>query len=128
VALGICLAHQQQEAAAEALPQASAANLQYQPCRDGQLSEVVTQVPLNPPPRAPSAAMFASHAFLPATSDIPLTLGRKNRICCFGRKKIMTSKRVDNSPPGGPLLEWEGNWNEGNATVPISVPGTIHGN
>ena len=47
-----------------------------------------------PFPRAPSAAMFASHAFLPATSDIPLTLDfdfgslrKKNRIFCFGGKK-----------------------------------------
>jgi len=46
------------------------------------------------PPRAPSAAMLASHTFLPATSDISLTLvfglgslGRENRICCFGGKK-----------------------------------------
>jgi len=40
-----------------------------------------------PPPRAPSATMFARHPFLPATSDILLTLGRKNRICCFGGGK-----------------------------------------
>jgi len=39
------------------------------------------------PHRAPSAAMFASHAFLLATSDIPLTLGRKNRVWSFGGKK-----------------------------------------
>ena len=43
--------------------------------------------------------MFASHAFLPATSDIPLTLDfdfgslrKKNWIFCFGGKKIMTLK------------------------------------
>ena len=52
-----------------------------------------------PPPRVPSAAMFASHAFLPATSDIPLTLGRKNRIFCFVGKKIVTSKRRELTSP-----------------------------
>jgi len=51
------------------------------------------------PPRAPSAAMFASHAFFPATSDIPLNLGRKYRIFCFGEKKIVTSKRRELTSP-----------------------------
>jgi len=79
------------------------------------------------PPRTPSTVMFASHAFLPATSDIPLTLWRQDRICCFGRKKNrdLETKGVDQSPPGGPLPELEWNRNEGNTTVPIRVPGTI---
>ena len=63
-------------------------------------------------------------------SDIPLTrgiLGRKNRVCCFGgeQNRDFETKGVDLSPPGGTLPEWEGNRN---ATVPISVPGTIPGN
>jgi len=47
--------------------------------------------------------MFASHAFLPATSDIPLTLGRKNRIGCFGGIKNLDfeMKGADQSPPRG---------------------------
>ena len=64
------------------------------------------------PPRAPSAVMFASHAFLPATSDISLTLRRKNRVCCFGGKKIATSKRREmTSPPQGDHY-WNGKGTE----------------
>jgi len=32
------------------------------------------------------------------SSNIPLTLGRKNWVCCFGGKKIMTSKRMELTP------------------------------
>ena len=36
------------------------------------------------------------------SSNIPLTLGRKNWVCCFGGKKIMTSKRMElTCPPQG---------------------------
>jgi len=41
----------------------------------------------------------------------------------------MTLKELDDqSAPGGPPPDSEGNAYEGNATVPISVPGTIPGN
>jgi len=56
-------------------------------------------------------------------------MGEKTESALLARKKIVTSKRreFDLSPPGGRLQEWEGNGNhdEGKATVPISVPGTI---
>jgi len=44
--------------------------------------------------------MFSSHTFFPATSDIPLTLGRKNQISYFDEGNILTSKRRNlTSPP-----------------------------
>jgi len=44
-------------------------------------------VPLNSPPR-PQRSHVRQPRVPPATSDIPLTLGRKNRIRCFGGKKM----------------------------------------
>jgi len=44
---------------------------------------------------------------------------------CF---RDFETKGVDLSSPGGTLPEWEGNGNEGNAPVPISVLRTIPGN
>ena len=43
----------------------------------------------NPIPPLPNTGMFASNAFqvLPASSDIALTLGRKNKVCFFGGEK-----------------------------------------
>jgi hypothetical protein len=47
------------------------------------------------------------------SSDIPVTLGRKNRVCCLGgkKKREFETKGVDLSPPGGTQPEWEGNGN-----------------
>jgi len=41
----------------------------------------------NPIPILHNTAMFASNAFLPASSDISLTLGRKNGVCFLSGKK-----------------------------------------
>ena len=69
------------------------------------------------PPRASSAVMFASHAFLPATSDIPLTLvfgfgslGRKNRMYCFGGE--ITWLQNEGSWPVSPRRTTTGMWRE----------------
>ena len=58
-----------------------------------------------------------------------LSWGRKIGLIFWQNKKLWREmKGVDLSPRRGPLPEWEGNGNQGNATVPISVPGTITGN
>jgi len=46
--------------------------------------------------------MFASHTFLPATSDIPLNLGRKYLVYCFGGEKHrdFEPKGFDQCPRG----------------------------
>jgi len=66
--------------------------------------------------------MFASHAFLPATTDIPLTLGfwffafwsweaKPNLPFWREKNRDFETKGVELSPSGGPLPEWEGNRN-----------------
>jgi len=48
----------------------------------------------------------------------------------FGGIQILTSNRrkLTLTPTGGSLWEGEGNGNHQNATVPVSIPGSIHGN
>ena len=57
--------------------------------------------PWTPPPRPQHSHVLQPHV-PPPTSEIPVTLGRKNRICCCGGKKIVTSKRRElTCPPQG---------------------------
>jgi len=68
--------------------------------------------------------MFASHASLPGSSDIPLTLGRK---MIFWRGKIVVEpQEFFLTPPGRSRREGAGNYR--NATFPVkleSVPRVI---
>ena len=61
------------------------------------------------------------------TEDSVKTEGRK---FLFWRGKILTSNRreLTNTTPGGSLWEGEGNENYRNATIPVSIPGSIPGN
>ena len=54
-------------------------------------------------------------------------LGEK---CFFGGEIFLTSNRreLTYTPPGGSLWEGEGNGNYRNATIPVTIPGSIPGN
>jgi len=58
----------------------------------------------SPPPS--TTAMFASYAFLPASSDILLTLGRKNRVFFFGGEKKSWLWNEGNLLIVGDLVTW----------------------
>ena len=46
--------------------------------------------------------MYSTVSTSVISTNFPLTLGRKNRICCFGGLKIVTSKRRESTcPPQG---------------------------
>jgi len=80
------------------------------------------------------ARLFATHASLPASSDMkprshwrPKGPWEKNAFL-VGKQSWL---RIEGSwpiSPGGSLWEGEGNGNYRNATIPVTIPGSIPGN
>jgi len=63
--------------------------------------------------------MFASHAFLPTTFDIPLTLGRKIEFAVLaGKNRDFETKGVDQSPQGDHYLNGKGTGIKGTRRFP----------